>query len=110
MPPPPSTRTILKSANLTSKPARSYRDYRKAVACTGIRNARSSSDGSFSRRTSDARLLSQDFFAWYNDEHRHYGLGLVSPAVVYHGLAHEAIERRRAVLDGCLRSSSRDPP
>jgi putative transposase len=47
----------------------------------------------------DARSFSQDFFAWYNDEHRHSGLGLLSPTVVHHGLAHEAIERRRAVLD-----------
>jgi putative transposase len=47
----------------------------------------------------DARSFSQDFFAWYNDEHRHSGLGLLSPTVVHHGLAHEAIARRRAVLD-----------
>src|ERR1700693_748068 len=47
----------------------------------------------------DARSFSQEFFAWYNDEHRHSGLGLLSPAVVHYGLAHEAIERRRAVLD-----------
>ena len=47
----------------------------------------------------DARSFSQEFFAWYNDEHRHSGLGLLSPAVVHHGLAPEAIERRRAVLD-----------
>jgi putative transposase len=30
----------------------------------------------------DARSFSQEFFAWYNDEHRHSGLGLLSPAVV----------------------------
>ena len=35
----------------------------------------------------DARPFSQEFFAWYNDEHRHSGLGLLSPAVVHHGLA-----------------------
>ena len=47
----------------------------------------------------DARSFSQDFFAWYNEEHRHSGLGLLSPAVVHYGLAPEMIERRRAVLD-----------
>ena len=47
----------------------------------------------------DARSFSQAFFAWYNDEHRHSGLGLLSPAVVHYGLAPQAIERRRAVLD-----------
>jgi putative transposase len=30
----------------------------------------------------DARSFSQEFFAWYNDEHRHSGLGLLSPAFV----------------------------
>ena len=47
----------------------------------------------------DARSFSLEFFAWYNDEHRHSGLGLLSSAVVHYGLAPEAIERRRAVLD-----------
>ena len=47
----------------------------------------------------DARSFSQEFFAWYNDEHRHSGLGLLSPAVVHYGLAPQAIERRRSVLD-----------
>jgi hypothetical protein len=27
----------------------------------------------------DARTFSQEFFAWYNEEHRHSGLGLLSP-------------------------------
>ena len=47
----------------------------------------------------DARAFSQEFFAWYNHEHRHSGLGLLPPAVVHHGLAPAAIEQRRAVLD-----------
>ena len=47
----------------------------------------------------DARAFCQDFFTWYNEEHRHSGLGLLSPAVVHHGLAPQAIERRREVLD-----------
>jgi putative transposase len=47
----------------------------------------------------DARSFSQEFFSWYNNEHRHSGLGLLSPAVVHHGLAPEAIKQRRAVLD-----------
>ena len=47
----------------------------------------------------DSRSFSQEFFAWYNEEHRHSGLGLLSPAVVHHGLAPAAIEQRRAVLD-----------
>jgi putative transposase len=47
----------------------------------------------------DARSFAQAFFAWYNGEHRHSGLGLLSPEVVHHGLASAAIGRRREVLD-----------
>ena len=46
----------------------------------------------------DSRAFSQDFFAWYNEEHRHSGLGLLSPAVVHYGLAPAAIAQRRVVL------------
>lgn len=52
----------------------------------------------------DARAFAQGFFAWYNQEHRHCGLGLLSPAVVHHGLAPAAIERRRKVLDTAYRA------
>jgi putative transposase len=47
----------------------------------------------------DARAFCQEFFAWYNGEHRHCGLGLLSPAVVHHGLATAAIAKRGTVLD-----------
>jgi putative transposase len=47
----------------------------------------------------DARGFAQGFFHWYNEEHRHSGLGLLSPAVVHYGLAPAAIEQRRAVLN-----------
>jgi putative transposase len=46
-----------------------------------------------------ARAFCQDFFAWYNEEHRHSGLGLLAPAVVHHGLAAAAIGQRQTVLD-----------
>ncbi len=41
----------------------------------------------------DARSFAH-FFGWYNDEHRHSGIGLLAPAVVHYGLAPEAIEQR----------------
>ena len=47
----------------------------------------------------DARSFCQEFFAWYNEEHRHSGLGLLSPSVVHHGLAPAVIEQRRTVLN-----------
>jgi len=39
-----------------------------------------------------------DFFAWYNDEHRHGGLGLLTPHDVHHGHAAARLEARGAVL------------
>jgi putative transposase len=46
----------------------------------------------------DARAFCLDFFAWYNEDHRHSGLGLLAPAVVHYGLATAAIAQRRQVL------------
>ena len=33
----------------------------------------------------DARAWARPFFAWYNHEHRHSGIGLLTPATVHHG-------------------------
>jgi putative transposase len=45
-----------------------------------------------------ARVHCQAFFAWYNNEHRHTGLGLHTPADVHHGLADTVRGKRAAVL------------
>jgi putative transposase len=45
-----------------------------------------------------ARAHCQTFFTWYNDDHRHTGLGLHTPADVHHGRAHAAREQRAVVL------------
>jgi putative transposase len=45
----------------------------------------------------DARAFDQPFFAWYNDDHRHSGLGLHTPASVHYGQA-AAIRNERAVV------------
>lgn len=45
----------------------------------------------------DARRHCQAFFAWYNDEHRHTGLGLHTPADVHYGLT-EVIHDKRATI------------
>ena len=42
-----------------------------------------------------ARAHCQDFFTWYNHEHRHSGLGLHTAADVHHGQA-AAVQARRA--------------
>jgi putative transposase len=47
----------------------------------------------------DARGFCQPFFTWYNVEHRHSGIGLLTPEVVHFGRAAEVTELRRGVLD-----------
>lgn len=46
----------------------------------------------------DARGHCREFFRWYNDEHYHSGIALLTPGIVHLGLADEVIERRSAVL------------
>lgn len=45
-----------------------------------------------------ARRHCQDFFAWYNDEHRHSGIGLHTPADIHYGLAEAIRDKRAGVL------------
>jgi putative transposase len=47
----------------------------------------------------DSRVHSQDFFAWYNGEHRHSGIALLTPAMVHYGQADEIFQKRQLVLD-----------
>lgn len=47
----------------------------------------------------DAQTYFRNFFAWYNTEHRHGGLGLLTPDAVHHGLTDELQATRQHVLD-----------
>jgi putative transposase len=46
----------------------------------------------------DARVWARRFFAWYNDEHYHSGLNLLTPASVHHGQATAIQRQRQSVL------------
>ena len=46
----------------------------------------------------DARSFCQPFFSWYNKEHRHSGIGLMTPEQVHYGLAQKIYEDRSQVL------------
>jgi putative transposase len=46
----------------------------------------------------EARGWARAFFGWYNHEHHHSGLGLMTPAAVHYGLAETVHEQRRQVL------------
>src|ERR1035438_4467467 len=52
----------------------------------------------------DSRAFCQSFFAWYNDEHRHSGIELLTPSMVHYGHAGAVIERRQVVLDAAYQA------
>ena len=47
----------------------------------------------------DALGFLRPFFGWYNQEHHHHGLALLTPAQVHHGLAEQILHRRQDALD-----------
>jgi len=46
----------------------------------------------------DARAWAREFFAWYNEEHHHTGLGLLTPATVHYGQAQRVTQQRQETL------------
>ena len=46
----------------------------------------------------DARIFCRDFFTWYNRDHKHSGIGLISPEKVHYGLDKEILQQRAFVL------------
>jgi hypothetical protein len=50
----------------------------------------------------DARAHCQRFFDWYNTEHRHSGIGLMTPEAVHYGRAAEIHQLRAAALDAAF--------
>jgi putative transposase len=61
-----------------------------------------------------ARAHCQEFFRWYNNDHRHSGLGLHTAADIHHGHALAIRERRATVLAAAYRAHPerfvRQPP
>jgi len=47
----------------------------------------------------DARQFCRVFFPWYNNEHKHTGINLLSPTDVHHGEAESIIASRQIVLN-----------
>jgi putative transposase len=46
----------------------------------------------------DSRSFCQDFFPWYNKEHRHSGIGLLTPEAVHYGFSEDIRKARSEVL------------
>jgi len=51
-----------------------------------------------------ARAFCHPFFTWYNTEHRHGGIGLLTPAMVHYGQAEAVCARRADVLAAAYRA------
>ena len=47
----------------------------------------------------DAKAFCRSFFDWYNGEHHHLGIGLMTPNQVHYGLAHHVYAERQKALD-----------
>lgn len=54
----------------------------------------------------DARTFCKWFFSWYNNEHRHSGIALMTPSTVHYGLADACSKKRQGVLN---RAFGRNP-
>jgi putative transposase len=52
----------------------------------------------------DARGFCGDFFGWYNQEHHHSALGLLTPHDVHHGLAEQRLKARTVVLEAAYQA------
>jgi len=50
----------------------------------------------------DARAHCQEFFRWYNTEHRHSGIALMSPDTVHHGRSATLTAQRGVTLDAAF--------
>jgi putative transposase len=50
----------------------------------------------------DSRAFGHTFFPWYNEEHRHSGIGMMTPAMVHYGLAAAVRENRQLALDAAF--------
>jgi putative transposase len=46
----------------------------------------------------EAKAWARDFFYWYNNEHRHSSLGLMTPATVHYGRAASLTAQRQVTL------------
>jgi len=61
-----------------------------------------------------ARAFCREFFPWYNHEHRHSGIGLMTPTAVHHGQAKALHAERASVLDAAYAATPerfvRKPP
>ena len=67
----------------------------------------------FSERNSsieDARASYQRFFPWYNQEHQHSGIALLTPEMLHYGRAGKVIGHRQLALDAAYARNPKGSP
>ena len=52
----------------------------------------------------DSQAFCQEFFHWYNNEHRHAGIALLTPGMVHFGQTEAVLAQRQAVLAGAYQA------
>ena len=52
----------------------------------------------------DSRAFCQQFFPWYNEQQRHSGIAMLTPAMVHYGQAAAVMTQRQAVLDAAFQA------
>jgi putative transposase len=52
----------------------------------------------------DARTFCQTFFQWYNQDHHHSGIGLLTPAALHYGQAQAITQQRQQVLQAAYQT------
>lgn len=55
----------------------------------------------------DARNYCRDFFFWYNNNHKHSGIAMLTPETVHYNLVDKIILKRQIVLDNVYRKFPR---
>jgi putative transposase len=58
-----------------------------------------SNDNPYSESQFRTRAFCQQFFTWYNDQHCHSGIALLTPSMVHFGQAPTVLTQRQLVLD-----------
>jgi putative transposase len=54
---------------------------------------------------SEAEIFCREYFVWYNEEHYHSGIALLTPSQVHYGEAEAVLARRQATLDAAFSES-----
>jgi len=52
----------------------------------------------------DAHAFCRTFFAWYNQEHRHSGIGMLTPEDLHYGRAEQIMAARQRTLDAAFQA------